>query len=86
MELKPSERIDPHDGFGGGTPRPRNDRPASAAMALGTSMARRMNSGATMFGSTWTSMIRDRPAPSARSARMYWFCLTVSTSARLVRA
>ncbi len=84
--MKPSERIDPHDGLGGGTPRPRNDSPASVVMALGVSMASRMNSGATMFGKHVAAMIRSRPAPRARSATMYWFCLTDSTSARLVLA
>ncbi len=58
---KPSWRMTPQEGVGGGTPRPRKERPASSVIAAGRSMASRMKSGAITFGRMWTPTMRQLP-------------------------
>src|SRR5512143_2538110 len=42
IKLNPSDKIAPHDGVGGGTPKPRKDNPASKVITTGISIANNM--------------------------------------------
>ena len=59
--------IEPQDGFGGCRPRPRNDRLASAMMAVAMVMVACTISGGMTLGNTWRAMMRRSDAPSARA-------------------
>ena len=56
------------------------------AMALGMSIAMRMNSGAAMLGRRWCTAMRVVFAPSDSSASTYWFCFAARVIARTTRA
>src|SRR5690606_26548675 len=58
--------IEPHDGWGGCRPSPRNDRLASAMMAVAMVMVACTISGGMMLGRMWRTMMRVSDAPSAR--------------------
>ncbi|MNL35583.1 hypothetical protein D3C87_1576240 [compost metagenome] len=59
--------IEPHDGVGGCRPSPRNDRLASAMMAVAMVMVACTISGGITLGNTCRPMIRKSDAPSARA-------------------
>src|SRR5919106_1431588 len=62
------DSIPPHDGYGGGMPKPRNDSPDSARITVPRPIVARMRMVASTLGSTYRSTIRRCPAPSARAA------------------
>src|SRR5512138_2919510 len=71
--LKPSERIAPQEGEGGGSPIPMKDKPASKVMTQGRSIAASSSAGAITFGRMWENRIARFRAPSERSASTYAF-------------
>src|SRR6185295_14023873 len=80
-----TESIRPHDGYGSGTPSPRNDRAASTRMAAPSCAVTSTMNGPTVFGSTWRNAIRRWVRPSARAASMYCISRIDSTLARITR-
>src|SRR5262249_11284512 len=59
MYVRPEpDNIAPHDGYGGGTPKPRNDSADSARMTAPSPIVARMMMVATTFGSRWRTMMR----------------------------
>lgn len=69
MYVRPEpESIAPHDGHGGGTPKPRNESAYSARIAAPRPIVARMMIVAITFGRMWRRMTRVWPQPSARAA------------------
>src|SRR5207244_10778309 len=64
---RPEAIMLPHDGVGGCTPRPRNERLASSMIALPTPSAAATMTGVSAFGRMWRPSTRLRDAPSARA-------------------
>jgi len=78
-----SDSIRPHDGYGSGIPRPRNDKAASTRMAEPSWAVPSTISGASVLGSTWRSAIETSFIPTARAAD---FPAGVYTSPRASKA
>ena len=76
----------PHDGYGSGTPRPRNDSVASTRMALPSCAVQSTMKGPIVLGSTWRKAMRRWRSPSARAASTYCISRIDSTLARMTRA
>src|SRR5207249_12130011 len=86
MDERPEpESIAPHDGYGGGMPKPRNDSAASARITWPRPMVARMRMVAITFGRTYRITMRRCPAPSARAASMYGLAITDSAAPRMTR-
>src|SRR5262249_26816437 len=86
MYVRPEpDSIAPHDGYGGGTPKPRNESADSARMTAPSPIVARMMIVAATFGSTWRTMMRVWPQPMARAASTNWFCITPSAAPRMTR-
>ena len=64
----PAVRMFPHEGVGGCTPRPRNERPLSVRIAPATPSTAATSTGAIAFGRMCRKISRASPAPSARAA------------------
>ena len=79
------DSIPPHEGYGGGTPKPRKDRADSARIALPRPIVARMMIGAATFGSTWRARIRRWPQPSARAPSTYGLPTTATVALRITR-
>jgi hypothetical protein len=86
MNCRPSEMSNPHVGVVGFTPKPRNDRPASARIANGIISVAWTISGATALGSISLNMIRTSLIPTARAATTYSSSRIDNTSPRMIRA
>ena len=83
---EPSEIMDPHDGVGGFTPRPMNDRNASVVMYPGIANVSATTNGPKMLGRICLNMMRRSLVPMVRAASMYSFWRTESTCPRVRRA
>src|SRR5258706_15787626 len=69
MYVRPEpESIAPHAGYGGGTPKPRNESADSARMAAPRPMVGRVITGAPAFGRRGHTMIPAGPHPPAPAA------------------
>src|SRR5436190_24388371 len=69
MYVRPEpESMAPHDGKGGGTPKPRNESADSARVTAPSPMVARMMTVAVTLGRIWRVMIRAWPPPSPRAA------------------
>src|SRR5262249_20946651 len=79
------DSIAPHDGYGGGTPKPRNESADSARMTAPRPIVARMMIVAATFGSKWRTMMRACPQPMARAASTNWLCITLSVAPRITR-
>src|SRR5262245_57325515 len=79
------DSMPPHDGYGGGMPKPRNESADSARMTVPRPMVARMMIVAITFGNTWRRITRQCPAPSARAASTYGFCMVDSAAPRITR-
>src|SRR5882724_12325286 len=76
----------PHDGIASGTPRPRNESPASVRIAPATPKVATTISEALTLGRMWRQRMRGRDRPSERAASTYVRSRTASVSARTTRA
>ena len=76
----------PHDGYGSGTPSPRNDSAASTRMALPSCAVPRTMNGPMVFGKMCRKAMRRCVSPMARAASMYCISRMESTLARITRA
>src|SRR5687768_3983890 len=86
MYVRPEpDSIAPHDGYGGGTPKPRKDSADSARMTAPRPIVARMMMVAAMLGSRWRTMILAWPQPIARAASMYWLSISASVAPRMTR-
>src|SRR5437879_108782 len=79
------ESIAPHDGYGGGMPKPRNDSADSARITVPSPMVARMMIVAITLGSTYSSTMRRWPDPTARAASTYGFAITDNAAPRITR-
>src|SRR5205823_10669065 len=73
IRLWPSAISVPQDGFGGCTPAPRNERPASVRMLFAMINAKNTRTEDAMFGRSSLNMTRKPPAPCAVAASMNSF-------------
>src|SRR5262249_42488697 len=86
MYVRPEpDSIAPHDGYGGGTPKPRNESADSARITAPSPIVARMMIVAATFGSTWRTEIRGWPEPIARAAPAERACITLSAAPRITR-
>src|SRR5207247_414637 len=86
MYVRPEpESIAPHDGKGGGTPKPRNESADSARIAAPRPIVARMMIVAMRFGTIWRAMMRAWPQPSARAASTYVDWATAVAAPRITR-
>src|SRR5256885_10468741 len=76
----------PHDGVGGCTPSPRNDKAASDRIAPARPSVAITITGLMTLGSTWRTITRGDFAPSAFAAVTYSISRTLSTWPRTRRA
>ena len=83
---RPSLIIEPHDGVGGWTPRPRKLRLASATIAPARPKVACTTMGAAMSGRMWRRRIVNGPRPRDFAASTCSRVLTPRTSARTRRA
>src|SRR2546425_5759916 len=68
MYVRPEpESIAPHDGKGGGTPKPRNESADSARVTAPSPIVARMMIVAVTLGRIWRVGVRGGPQPSARA-------------------
>src|SRR5579883_46916 len=82
---RPSPIMLPHDGAGGGTPRPRKERAPSTTMVTATPSRKKATSGRATLGSSSRSRMRLWVAPSARAAVTNSRSLSDSVTARATR-
>src|SRR5262249_27131970 len=73
MRSWPSAIIVPHDAFGGCTPAPRNDKPASVRILLAMISVKKTRIDDAMFGSSSLNITRDALEPWAVAASMNSF-------------
>src|SRR5919109_1937163 len=86
MYVRPEpESMAPHDGYGGGTPKPRNDSADSARMTAPSPMVARMMIVLATLGSTYRSRTRAWLQPMARAASKYAFCAMPRVAPRMMR-
>src|SRR5687768_9142770 len=86
MYVRPEpDSIAPHDGCGGGTPKPRNESADSARMMAPRPMVARMMMVAATLGRMWRRMMRGWPQPVARAASTYALDMTASVAPRITR-
>ena len=76
----------PQDGYGSGTPRPRNDSVASTRMALPSCAVHSTMNGPIVLGRMCRNAMRRWRTPSARAASTYCISRIDSTLARMTRA
>jgi hypothetical protein len=82
----PSVRRPPQVARGGGTPRPRKERPLSRRIAPATAKVADTSTGASAFGRMCRKMMRPAPAPWARIACTNSRSRSARNSARTRRA
>ncbi len=75
----------PHDGVGGGGPRPRNDSPDSSGIAWPAASEAWTKMGPEMFGRMARPRTRIAEAPSARALSTYSSSRTASVLACATR-
>src|SRR5438128_11466052 len=86
MYVRPEpESIPPHDGKGGGTPKPRNESDDSARIVAPSAIGARMMIVAMTLGRMWRTMMRAWPQPSARAASTYVDWATAIAAPRITR-
>src|SRR3990170_4947325 len=85
-KCRPSPIIDPHDGAGGATPRPRKESPASATMARAIPKVASTRIGESALGRMCRRRRRAGELPTARADSTNSLVLTESTCARITRA
>src|SRR5206468_6521909 len=69
MYVRPEpESIAPHDGKGGGTPKPRNESADSARVTAPSPIVARMMIVAVTLGRIWRVVIRPGPQPGGAAA------------------
>src|SRR5437773_1258629 len=83
---RPDAIMLPHDGVGGCTPSPRNDRPASSMIAFPTASAVATITGVSALGRMCRHSTRARPAPSAVALSTNGRAASVRTSPCTSRA
>src|SRR3984893_8717748 len=81
-----SESMRPHDGYGSGMPRPRNDNEASVRMVEPSCAVASTIKGASVLGSTWRSAIRISLMPIDFAASTNGNSRSASVLARMTRA
>src|SRR3989442_5657680 len=73
MYVRPEpESIAPHDGKGGGTPKPRNESADSARVTAPSPIVARMMIVAVTLGRIWRGVIPTRPPPPGAAAPTSW--------------
>ena len=82
----PTEIIVPQDEFGGCTPAPRNESPASKSMLLAKLSAKKTRIVEARFGSSSLNITRNGPAPWAIAASTNSRSPRAMTSPRIGRA
>src|SRR6201999_164481 len=80
-----SDSIRPHDGYGSGMPRPRNESDASVRMVEPSCAVASTISGASVLGSTWRSAIRVSLMPIDLAASTKGCSRSASVLARITR-
>ena len=86
MNVRPlPDSMAPQVGAGGGTPRPRKDRPDSARMTVPTRVVSSTMMGAITFGNMWCHRIRGAAAPMDCAACTYMCSRTDTTDERTMR-
>ena len=86
MNRRPSRlSMPPQLGCGGGMPKPRKLIVDSLRITAPSEMVNTTITGGQTCGRTWRSRMRQVPAPTARAASTYAFCLVLSTTPRTVR-
>src|SRR2546428_11598566 len=84
MYVRPEpESIPPHDGYGGGAPKPRNDSADSARVAAPRAVGAGVMMGAVTVGNRWRTVMRACPQPLARPAPPDWLCITPRGAPRI---
>src|SRR5207244_10937921 len=87
MYVRPEpESIAPHDGKGGGTPKPRNESADSARVTAPSPIVARMMIVAVTLGRIWRGVVRAWPQPSARAASTWVPWATAIVAPRVTRA
>ena len=86
MKPRPSATICPHEGSGGGTPRPRKLRVASSRITDPTCRVANTMMVLKTLGRMWRDMIRAGEEPMERANTTKSRSLTLSTSPRIWRA
>src|SRR2546426_666629 len=81
-----TDSIRPQEGYGSGTPRPRNDSVASTRIALPSCAVQRTMNGPIVLGRMWRNAILRCRTPSARAASTYCISRIDSTLQRITRA
>ncbi|MNN22858.1 hypothetical protein D3C81_1362350 [compost metagenome] len=86
MKVRPSpDSMPPQVGAGGGTPRPRKDRPDSARIAVPTRVVNSTITGGSTLGRMWRNRMRPVDAPIDCAACTYMFSRTDTTALRTMR-
>src|SRR5690606_40505919 len=81
-----SKSIRPHEGWGGCTPRPKNESAASDSIANASDKEVCTMIGPEMFGSTCLARTRTCPVPMVSDACTYGSVRTLRVLARAMRA
>src|SRR5581483_8673686 len=84
--LRPKSSMDPQEGVGGCTPRPRNDSAASVRIALANATEHCTRIGESVLGSSTRSIRCALVAPAAREASTNSVSLRDSKLPRVMRA
>src|SRR6266540_468687 len=77
--------ISHHEGYGGGTPKPRKLKAASVRITVPRLMVAMMMIGAMMFGRMYRRMMRRWWAPTARAASTNCCSLAAMAALRMMR-
>src|SRR5262249_60281887 len=86
MYVRPEpDSIAPHDGYGGGTPKPRNESADSARMTAPRPIVARVMIVAATFGSTWGGGMPVWAQPMAGAASANWVWSTPRAAPRVTR-